>query len=352
VWYHSLITSLSSLSLTALSVYPCSSTTRETLRYGSCDSGKTVHADIDELNELMACAGTSLRLEPHLVGSRAESARELCSCGDLEVHQGKDGKYYVLDFSRFMPPEAPFGVPRGDRGIFYRLLRPEFVSRSPMPLNPDSFSAWSRLDPRRTLLNKRSIIATEYLFRIVIPRFASRMDRFYVDQLAHLSGIDGVTTASSTSSSSTASSSSSSSTSASSASSTYSASSTSLAENDHGVGVDVDVDVGVCVAGRTDPAADPLALPIPLFELHERFRLVEELHRAGLSLRHMGLVSGSVCLSDCVRVVDVFVCWLVCCVCVFLFVCINQRPVCICVCVCACVCVLQIGFLFICALYR
>eukprot|EP00007_Cunea_sp_BSH-02190019_P007187 CAMPEP_0174242432 /NCGR_PEP_ID=MMETSP0417-20130205/27891_1 /TAXON_ID=242541 /ORGANISM="Mayorella sp, Strain BSH-02190019" /LENGTH=98 /DNA_ID=CAMNT_0015321827 /DNA_START=1 /DNA_END=294 /DNA_ORIENTATION=- len=40
----------------------------------------------------------------------------------------------------------------------------------------------------------------------------------------------------------------------------------------------------------TGQPGDPLAIPIPLYDLHEQFRLVEELHRAGLCLRHMGLL--------------------------------------------------------------
>ncbi len=30
-----------------------------------------------------------------------------CRPGDIEGHKGSDGKYYVLDFGRVMPPEAP-----------------------------------------------------------------------------------------------------------------------------------------------------------------------------------------------------------------------------------------------------
>ena len=77
-----------------------------------------------------------------------------CIVGDIEGHKGKDGRYYLLDFSRSMPPEAPeFGYshlhhpslthahslakiskdgrPIYPRGVFYRMLRPELVSTYP-----------------------------------------------------------------------------------------------------------------------------------------------------------------------------------------------------------------------------
>jgi hypothetical protein len=46
---------------------------------------------------------------------------------------------YVIDFSRYMPPQPPDKTkPRG--AFLYELLRPELVSMSPVPLSPDSFS--------------------------------------------------------------------------------------------------------------------------------------------------------------------------------------------------------------------
>jgi len=48
----------------------------------------------------------------------------------------------VLDFGRVFPPEAPES--RTDRGVFYRLLRPEFVASYPVPLSSDAFSGWGK----------------------------------------------------------------------------------------------------------------------------------------------------------------------------------------------------------------
>lgn len=41
----------------------------------------------------------------------------------LEVHKGRDGRYYVIDAARLMPPE----IPDKGRCIFAHCLRPTFV---------------------------------------------------------------------------------------------------------------------------------------------------------------------------------------------------------------------------------
>lgn len=44
---------------------------KDTLRYGSHDAGRTVHADVPELNEQMRKVGTYLNLAGHHVGTRS-----------------------------------------------------------------------------------------------------------------------------------------------------------------------------------------------------------------------------------------------------------------------------------------
>jgi hypothetical protein len=51
------------------------------------------------------------------------------SACDLEGHVGVDGKLYLLDFSRVMPPERPQGLKMEH---LFRLLRPEFVKNYPV----------------------------------------------------------------------------------------------------------------------------------------------------------------------------------------------------------------------------
>lgn len=85
--------------LIALSILPVE---KKTIIYGSADAGRTVHAKSEEFNRIMLNLGKQLNLCPHNVGGKIMAA-----CGDIEGHLGKDGKYYLLDFARTFPPEAP-----------------------------------------------------------------------------------------------------------------------------------------------------------------------------------------------------------------------------------------------------
>lgn len=58
---------------------------------------------------------------------------------DLEVHQGLDGRYYLLDFSRLFPPEALLPG-RHKNSWLSKLLRPELVARFHKPLCSDTYS--------------------------------------------------------------------------------------------------------------------------------------------------------------------------------------------------------------------
>jgi hypothetical protein len=66
----------------------------------------------------------------------------LYSAGDIEGHLGRDGRYYVLDFSRTFPP-APDGVGAaapGKGAYLYRVLRAELVQKNDVPLSSDAFT--------------------------------------------------------------------------------------------------------------------------------------------------------------------------------------------------------------------
>lgn len=60
---------------------------------------------------------------------------------DTEVHRGSDGRIYVIDLSRVLPPQEP------DVHIhlshLYRMLRPEFVRMNPEPLCSDTASGFA-----------------------------------------------------------------------------------------------------------------------------------------------------------------------------------------------------------------
>jgi len=147
---------------------------RDTIVYGSSDGGQHVHADDPEMNAKMKAIGDQLNLRGHIVTDKL-----IYGPGDIEGHLGRDGRYYVLDYSRLFPAEAPSKGTLSayqKRARFYRLLRPEFVRRYPLPLSSDAFTNFQRWDPDDRELNTHVRQATESLLYRVIPAFARRLD--------------------------------------------------------------------------------------------------------------------------------------------------------------------------------
>lgn len=157
----------------AISVLPIG---RDSIRYGSSDSGDHVHADIPELTEKLSDAGKRLNLQAHVTGTNPANAKELASCGDLEGHIGTDGKFYVLDFARAFPAEAPARNHREPRAVYYKLLRPETVRSNETPLSSDAFTTWGKLDSRFQEHNKNVLKATLKLLLQEVPAFAESLD--------------------------------------------------------------------------------------------------------------------------------------------------------------------------------
>ena len=85
--------------LIAMSILPVNG---KSLIYGCCDGGKNVFASDPLFNEKMKQMCSLMNLKEHVVMDKT-----LHCCGDIEGHLGTDGKYYLLDFARLFPPEAP-----------------------------------------------------------------------------------------------------------------------------------------------------------------------------------------------------------------------------------------------------
>jgi hypothetical protein len=79
---------------------------KDTIRYGSADGGVTVHDDDPFLSKQLKTFAKGYHLKKHIVGKDV-GARALYLPGDIEGHRGHDDRYYLLDFARLMPPEAP-----------------------------------------------------------------------------------------------------------------------------------------------------------------------------------------------------------------------------------------------------
>lgn len=216
----------------AMSILPVSP---DTIIYGSCDAGRNIHARDEEFNALMARAAKKLKLKPHLCriatpkdtlpihkeesehnglvindmekipllgsgvfSSKSEgslsdtsnsssllnSSRTIQSFGtleeylyspaDLEGHRGLDEKYYLLDFSRVLPPETP--NPRFKNSHLSRLLRLEFVQQYAKPLCPDAFSGFIRTSDFESIHNDEIREATNHLLNVLIPKFSQNLE--------------------------------------------------------------------------------------------------------------------------------------------------------------------------------
>ncbi|KYQ99726.1 hypothetical protein DLAC_03666 [Tieghemostelium lacteum] len=126
--------------LLAISQLPIDKTT---IVYGSCDAGKTVYNSDPLIFKEMERISQILNLRGHTAGL---TQTFIYGPGDIEVHKGTDGRYYMIDFARIFPPEYPLVFQNQKdkigREIFYHMLRPELVKRSTKPLSSDAFSGW------------------------------------------------------------------------------------------------------------------------------------------------------------------------------------------------------------------
>lgn len=83
--------------LTAQAVLPIDSST---LVYGSDDGGKHVVVSDYEVNVKMEDLAKRLNLRYHTGGIHSTSAKNICFPTDIEVHKGRDGRVYMIDFAR------------------------------------------------------------------------------------------------------------------------------------------------------------------------------------------------------------------------------------------------------------
>jgi len=156
--------------LIATSALPIS---EETIVYGSCDGGNSVHKKSEEMNNLMEKIAKVLNLKGHYTGL-GEFKEWLHGPCDIEGHQGKDGKFYVVDTARIWPCETPDCSVKG--GFLFKLLRGEFVSKYGAPLSSDAFTAFGEHDAE--VHNAEVQEATRHLFHHVIPEFSAQLPSF------------------------------------------------------------------------------------------------------------------------------------------------------------------------------
>mmetsp|Transcript_8088 Transcript_8088/g.25059 ORF Transcript_8088/g.25059 Transcript_8088/m.25059 type:complete len:981 (+) Transcript_8088:176-3118(+) len=172
----------------AVSILPVDSST---LQYGSHDRGCTVSNSqfVPQLRDNMNRAASLINIKLHRAGRIPVASAMVASPIDLEVHLAHDGRTYLLDFHRVMPPEGNAnGSNRSPAHYLTHLLRPEFVQNysvrnasgrlCKVPLCSDAFSPFTQpypLDHQKHIDEVNE--ATSYLFSIVIPESVQTLIR-------------------------------------------------------------------------------------------------------------------------------------------------------------------------------
>lgn len=116
-----------------------------------------------------------LKLHRVVNGRSVNGEALIATCVDLEGHQGLDGRHYLLDYSRALPPAHKETRPSYDTlWPFYHLLRAEFVTNHDIPLSPDAFSGFQ--SPHADEANKADradvVAATQLLRTTIVERVA------------------------------------------------------------------------------------------------------------------------------------------------------------------------------------
>ena len=152
--------------------------TRATLHVGSGDGGATVHAKDAPLLAALHDVAKEMHLADHLIAGTNVS---LPCAGDVEGHVGLDGRRYLVDLGRALPPEcSPLSshLPQRGQTAFYRFLRPELLQHLKLredpirfpPLSPDAFSRWGRQEGEKH--ENAAANAALLMLHKQVPKFA------------------------------------------------------------------------------------------------------------------------------------------------------------------------------------
>lgn len=165
----------------------------QSIRYGSNNGGRSIYMSDRTLSSLMKDAATKIGIAPMpLLGGSL-----MYGPADIEGHKGTDGRYYVVDFSRAMPPEYISRKSRQHhpRSIFFSLLRPELVRSHGVALCPDAFSGFMaacRDDVEAKHLNKDVYLACKKLHNVIIPAFSKDLYAKFSGHPKMVGSIDGI----------------------------------------------------------------------------------------------------------------------------------------------------------------
>ena len=120
----------------------------------------------------LTAMGSNLNLKRHRVG---KSLITLCGPVDMEIHCGRDGRYYALDTARMLPPDGntDLGLPRNAH--LFRQLRSELLLSNVDPLSSDALSLFGR--DRKQEHDEEVLRAAKRIVEQCIPQLIGDMDR-------------------------------------------------------------------------------------------------------------------------------------------------------------------------------
>lgn len=135
----------------------------------------TVHKHLERIGE-------RLHVKPHTVWDEDGRKEQLATCMEAKVMIGTDGRSYLLDLCRLLPPDLAFLHQKSEVAYPHQmaLLRPEAVSawaQKHGPLNPDVTFEEAEVPEclRSEILSDRQkvLAASKYVQEIIIPKFVN-----------------------------------------------------------------------------------------------------------------------------------------------------------------------------------
>eukprot|EP00760_Papus_ankaliazontas_P026731 PhM_4_TR3070/c2_g1_i3/m.102469 len=144
----------------------------DSLHYGSTDAGRTIASE-DTCFALMRQVARALNIKGHYVGPKGRDLTLMFGPVDIEIHQARDARLYVIDTARLFPPDP--NLPWRDHEKFYlhTQLRPELVAENEVPLSSDAFSPFGHNG--RSIHDEEVRRAAKKLIDVVIPTVSQKI---------------------------------------------------------------------------------------------------------------------------------------------------------------------------------
>lgn len=161
----------------ATALAPVDLTNGTTLVAGSRDGGRRCIAPAGEAAEAVAALGRRLGLARHQAGGIDSATCFLAA--DVEIHRGFDGRLWLLDAARLLPPTDPRLHASDPAGHLTRRMRPE--ASAPVsgrrPLCADSFTRMHADEgPERRRAETDLSHATLHTLLVAVPAAAAAAD--------------------------------------------------------------------------------------------------------------------------------------------------------------------------------